>query len=279
MSDNLAIPHHERIEDATFRSAVSLIDSGDVSGLALLLKEKPSLIQQRVLFEGENYFRNPGLLEFIAENPIRHGSLPVNVVDVAVVLLEAGTERSAIDDTLGLVASGSVPRECKVQLPLLEVLCRYGADPNSALETAIVHGEFDAVHELIRLGAKPGLSVVAGMGDSEEFYRQLPVSDATERHSALALAAQFGHAEIVRALLNTGEDPNRYNPEHKHGHSTPLHQAAFAGHLDTVRLLVEHGAKLDIRDTMWNGTAEDWAEYAGQTAVEQFLRGQLSAGD
>jgi hypothetical protein len=42
---------------------------------------------------------------------------------------------------------------------------------------------------------------------------------------------------------------------------------------------VEHGAKLDIRDTMWNGTAEDWAEYAGQTAVEQFLRGQLSAGD
>jgi ankyrin repeat protein len=247
--------------------------------LARLLKEKPSLIHQRVLFEGGNYFRHPGLLEFIAENPIRHGSLPANIVDVAVVLLEAGAERSAINDTLGLVASGRVPRECKVQLALLEVLCRYGADPNSGLETAIVHGEFDAVNELIRLGAQPGLSVVAGMGDSEEFYRQLPASDATERHSALALAAQFGHAEIVGALLNTGEDPNRYNPEHKHSHSTPLHQAAFAGDLDTVRLLLEHGAKLDIRDRLWNGTAEDWAEYAGQREVERFLRGHSSVGD
>ena len=279
MSDNLALPHHERIEDPTFRSAVNLIDSGDVSGLAFLLGEKPSLIHQRVLFEGGNYFGNPGLLEFIAENPIRHGSLPANIVEVAVVLLEAGPERSAINDTLGLVASGWVSRECKVQLPLLEVLCRYGADPNSALETATVHGEFEAVHQLIRLGAKPGLSVVAGIGDSGEFYRQLPTADAAERHSALALAAQFGHAEIVRALLDAGEDPDRYNPKHCHSHCTPLHQAAFAGHLDTVRLLVERGAKLDIRDTIWNGTAADWAEHAGQTTVERFLRGQSSARD
>lgn len=274
MSDNLALPHHERIEDPTFRSAVNLIDSGDVSGLAFLLGEKPSLIHQRVLFEGGNYFGNPGLLEFIAENPIRHGSLPANIVDVAVVLLEAGPERSAINETLGLVASGWVSRECKVQLPLLEVLCRYGADPNSALQPAIVHGEFEAVHELIRLGGTPSSAVAAGLGDRGEFGRLLPASDAAKRHAALALAAQFGHAEIVRALLDAGEDPNRYNPEHCHSHSTPLHQAAFAGHLNTVQLLVEHGAKLDIRDTIWNGTAEDWAEYAGQTAVARFLREQ-----
>ena len=124
LSDNLALPHHERIEDAVFRHAVNLIDAGDVSGLSLLLKENPSLIHQRVLFEGGNYFRNPGLLEFIAENPVRHGTLPPNIVDVAVILLEARPEYRSVNDTLGLVVSGRVPRECKVQIPLIDVLCK-----------------------------------------------------------------------------------------------------------------------------------------------------------
>jgi hypothetical protein len=270
--DDLALPHQERIEDAVFRTAVNLIDSGDTSGLSLLLKKNPGLIRQRVLFEGGNYFRNPGLLEFIAENPVRHGTLPENIVDVAVILLDAGAELSSVNETLGLVVSGRVPRECKVQIPLIEVLCRYGANPDSALAAAVLHAEFEAVHQLIRSGAKPDLPTFAALGNMERFLQDLPASDPTQRHSALALAAQYGHAEIVRALLDNGEDPNRYNPGHSH--STPLHQAALAGHLSTVRLLVERGARLDIRDTLWNGTAADWAEHAGQTTVERFLREQ-----
>jgi len=42
----------------------------------------PKLAQQRVVFEGENYFRNPTLLEFVAENPVRRGALPPNIVEV-----------------------------------------------------------------------------------------------------------------------------------------------------------------------------------------------------
>ena len=34
LTDRLDLPHHERIEDATFRRAVDLIDAGDVKGLA-----------------------------------------------------------------------------------------------------------------------------------------------------------------------------------------------------------------------------------------------------
>ena len=89
MCDNPSLLHHERIEDPVFRRAVYLIDSGDTSGLALLLKENPRIIHHHVLFEGSNYFRNPGLLEFTAENPVRHDSLPPNIVEVAEVLLEA----------------------------------------------------------------------------------------------------------------------------------------------------------------------------------------------
>ena len=272
LSDNLALPHHERIEDPGFRRAVNLIDSGDISGLSLLLKENPSLIHQHVLFEGGNYFRNPGLLEFIAENPIRHGTLPPNIVDVAMILLEARPEPSSVDDTLGLVASGRVPRECKVQIPLIEALCTHGAHPGSALQTAALHGEFEAVHQLIRLGAKVDLPILAALGKTEEFLRHLPLSDPGQRHLALALAAQYGHAEIVRALLDAGEDPNRYNPSGAHSHSTPLHQAALAGHLGVVKLLVERGARLDINDVIWQGTPADWAQHEGRAAVETYLR-------
>jgi len=86
------------------------------------------------------------------------------------------------------------------------------------------------------------------------------------------VAAQFGRAEIVRALLDAGEDPNRYNPPGGHAHATPLHQAALAGHEAVVRLLVERGARMDFKDAMFGGTAADWAAHAGKTEVERFLR-------
>jgi Ankyrin repeats (3 copies) len=273
LSDNLSLPHHERIEDPVFRHAVDLIDAGDVAGLSLLLKANPRLIHQRVLFEGGNYFRNPGLLEFIAENPVRHGILPPNIADIAVILLDKGPERRSVNDTLGLVVSGRVSRECKVQIPLIDVLCRHGADPNSALQTGALHGEFEAVHQLIRWGAKPDLSIFAALGKTEEFRGHLRFSDSRQRHMALALASQYGHTEIVRALLDAGEDPGRFNPPGSHSHSTPLHQAALAGHLAVVKLLVEREARRDTKDLIWQGTPADWAQHGGKTEVESYLRG------
>ena len=65
-------------------------------------------------------------------------------------------------------------------------------------------------------------------------------------------------------LLDAGEDPNRYNPKGNHGHSTPLHQAALAGHEEVVRLLVARGARLDMKDTIYESTPLGWALYAGR---------------
>jgi ankyrin repeat protein len=267
-----ALPHHERLEDPLFHRAVSLIDAGDTAALRLLLVKNPALIRQRVSFGDGGYFSNPGLLEFIAENPVRHGVLPKSIVDVATVLLEACPEPNSMNATLGLVASSRVARECDVQRSLLKVLCAHGADPNTALYAAAVHGEFEAVRKLISLGAKPGLPVAAALGDTDAFQKQLLTADAQQRRLALALAAQYGHAEMVRALLDAGEDLNRFNPVGAHGHSTPLHQAALAGHLEVVQLLVECGARLDVRDSLWQGTPADWAAHEGQAEVESYLR-------
>jgi hypothetical protein len=55
-------------------------------------------------------------------------------------------------------------------------------------------------------------------------------------------------------------------------HSTPLHQAVAGGHGETVRLLVERGARLDAKDTLWQGTPAGWAKHEGRTDIEEYLR-------
>ena len=271
LSDRLDLRHQERIESATFHRAVELLDAGDVVGLRAHLNQHPTLVHQHVVFEGGNYFRNPTLLEFVAENPVRHGTLPANIVDVTRVILDAGPSQSAEDETLMLVSTGSVARECRLQLPLIDLLCVYGADPNSALQATALHGEFEAMNALIRRGARIDLPVAAALGRIEDARRLLAGANTEDRHLALTLAADFGHVEIVRLSLDAGEDPNRYNPIGFHSHSTPLHQAALAGHEEIVRLLVERGARVDAKDSLWQGTPAGWAKHVGRTQIEEYL--------
>jgi hypothetical protein len=278
LSNRLDLPHQERIENTTFRRAVELLDAGDVAGLRAQLNQHPDLVHQRVVFEGGNYFREPTLLEFIAENPVRHGTLPANIVEVAKVILDAGPSQSVKNETLMLVSTGSVPRECRVQLPLIALLCDYGADPNSAVQATALQGEFEAVNALIGRGAQIDLPVAAALGRIADARRLLAGASGEDRHLALTLAADFGHAEIVRLLLDAGEDPNRYNPVGGHSHTTPLHQAAGRGHNDVVRLLVERGARLDLKDILWRATPADWARHAGKTEIEAYLRGKMGRG-
>ncbi len=271
LSDQLDLPHHERIEDPAFRRAVELLDAGDVAGLRAYLNQHPNLVRQHVAFEGGNYFRNPTLLEFVAENPVRRGTLPDNIVRVAKVILDAGIEQSALNETLMLVSTGSVPRECGMQLPLIDLLCDHGADPDSAIHATALHGELEAVNALIRRGARMDLPVAAALGRLDEARLLLPGASSEDRHLALTVAADFGHVEIVRLLLDAGEDPNRYNPVGGHSHTTPLHQAAGGGHDEVVRLLVERGARLDLKDILWQATPADWARHAGRTEIEAYL--------
>jgi ankyrin repeat protein len=136
-----------------------------------------------------------------------------------------------------------------------------------------VFGFPDTAELLARRGARvDDVVTAAGLGRVEDVKRLLPRSDPASRHAALALAAQLGREEIVSALLDAGEDPSRYNPDGLHSHATPLHQAVWSGHLPVVRLLVERGARLDLRDTIYDGTPLDWAEYGRRTEIAEYLR-------
>lgn len=200
--------------------------------------------------------------------------MPANIAEIAKAVLDGGGKQDydAVNETLALVSSGRLARECGVQEGLVDRLCDYGADPNSALLPALAHGEFAAVDALIRRGARIDLAAAAALGRAEDVARLPAKAPAEDRHRALAVAAQFGHAEIIRLLLDAREDPNRYNLAGTHAHSTPLHQAALAGHFEVVRLLVERGARLDLEDTIWHATPEGWATHGGKAEIAEYLR-------
>jgi hypothetical protein len=273
LAERIKKPRHELIEDPVFRRAVDLLDAGDAAGLREHLKAHNKLVQKRVEFEGWNYFRNPTLLEFVAENPIRHGKLPVNIVEVARVILDAGPDQASRNTTLALAATGSVPLEMGLTVPLIELLCDYGADSDEAINAAALHGSLLAVRTLLQHGARMTLPVAAALNSVEDVRRLLGTASEQERHVALSMASQIGWIDVVRVLLEAGENPNRYNPVGGHSHTTPLHQAALIGNEALVRLLLERGADPNMRDLMWNGTPADWARHEGHTALEGLLRG------
>ena len=269
-----ALPLHDQIEDPEFREAVDLIDNGDIGRLNALIRNHPDLVARRVSFEGRNYFRNPSLLQFTAENPIRQGALPRNILEVVSLLLEIGANRDLndVNETLGLVCSGRIVREAGVQLQIIDVLLQHGANPESALRLAVAHEEWGAAEHLLATKAILDLPVAAALGQLPEVIERFSDASIEDRHLALAWASQYGHSTTVEWLLKAGEDPNRYNPVGAHSHSTPLHQAAFAGHLDAVKSLVRHGARFDIPDVLWKGTAMNWAEHGNRSEVVAYLK-------
>ena len=50
LSDQLDLPHHQRIENEIFRRAVELLDTGDTAGLRAHLNQHPDLVHLRIAF-------------------------------------------------------------------------------------------------------------------------------------------------------------------------------------------------------------------------------------
>ena len=57
-----------------------------------------------------------------------------------------------------------------------------------------------------------------------------------------------------------------------YSHATALHHAVCSGSLDAVKVLVEAGADLATKDTIYEGTPLGWAEYGKQVEIVAFLR-------
>jgi ankyrin repeat protein len=273
-----------------FEAAVHAVITGDEPTLAQLLRDHPGLIRQRSRRD-----HHATLVHYLAANGVEghHQKTPKNAVAIARMLLESGAEPDALADmydgkctTMSMLVSSSPPADAGQQVPLVEILIDYGASANATgegpwtapLSTALVFNMRDAAEALVQRGAKiDHLETAAGLGRIDDMKRLLPSASALDRHRALALAAQQGKIDAVKLLIDAGEDINRYNPPGTHSHSPPIHQAVAAGQLEMVKFLVEHGARLDIRDTIWDGTPLGWAEYLKQNEITAYLRTVLQS--
>ncbi len=270
----LELSHNDRLPDGPFKQALDFIDEGDETRLRAHLAQHPALVHERAQFEGGNYFQTPTLLEFVPENPNRQGRLPINAVAIAQILLAAGAQQNqaALNETVMLAASGRLCREAGLQTPLINLLCQHGADPASAMHSALAHSEFDAARALIANGAPLDLPAAAALDERAAVQDQAAAASTDELQLALALAATTGRSEVVQMLLAAGADPNRYNPTGGHSHCTPLHSAVAANELGTAKALIEGGADQTIPDIHHKMTALGWADYLKHEEILDYLK-------
>jgi len=158
-------------------------------------------------------------------------------------------------------------------------LLALGADPNvrnpysgdSVYTTALTSGYDDIAEQLVAAGAKPEtlspearFQVAANQENHEE------IRNLVSRHSALLQQpkyAQKANPQTVALLISLGFDVNHQDETGK----TLLHYMAANGNLDSVRFLVEHGARDDLRDKHYDGIPLGWAHFNQQYEVRDYL--------
>jgi ankyrin repeat protein len=136
---------------------------------------------------------------------------------------------------------------------------RASDDPQEAVDEALAwasrNDRLEALDALLARGARLEANVYRG--------------------TALMWAAATGRVAAVQRLIELGADPNERStfggPEHGEG-TVPLHLAAQAGHLEVIRVLLEAGADRTVRDALYDGTPEGWADYCGQPEAAALLR-------
>ena len=263
--------------DAHFREAVAAIDAGDVPELERLIAAHPALVQERLTSPGawlrdtigdavEGFFQRPYLLWFVAEDPVRHGSLPANIATVTRAIIDAARRAGApnlqeqLDYALTLVSWSWIARQSGVQIALIDALVDAGAVTDGNPNNALVNGNVAAADHLLKRGAKPTLAAALCMGRWDDVDRLLTTANAEQKQFSLVLAALNGKADALRRLIRAGVDVNAPSAE-LYAHGTPLHHAVCSGSLEAVEVLVEAGASTGTQDTAWGGTPLGWAEH------------------
>lgn len=280
-------------QDALFREAIAAVDAGDVAKLDRLLTEVPTLAQQRLETPGdwlrsqvgealEDFFQRPYLLWFVAEDPVRNGSLPPNIAEIARTIISAakragtGDLQEQLDYALQLVCWSWIAPQCGVQIDLIDVLLDSGASPAGAPDNALVNGNRAAADHLLNRGAPLSLTTAIGLGRWEGAAKLLQTAGQRDRQTALVQAALHGNVEGLKVVLQTDVEVSEPSPD-LYSHATPLHHAVWSGSFDAVKVLIDAGADPFAKDLVHEGTPLDWAEYAAKTHADRDKRTDYSA--
>ena len=163
------------IRDRSFRAAVTALQQGDVAALARLLDDEPRLLSERILepdcyreASRSQYFRDPKLFWFIANNPTLMKRMPDNIVEVAETMIARGVDKADLDYALELVMTSLPAREQGLQIPLLERLMKAGATPTAkAIDVTLAHWELAPIQALLQAGHPMTAPIAAALGRTD----------------------------------------------------------------------------------------------------------------
>ena len=212
------------------------LSTGDVTGVRLLLGAgaDPNLPFEAELL-GESHEGTPPV-------PPLSAAIALECEPAIIALL---LDHGADPSTPG--PDGRTPYQAAVrtgQAQLAALLAEHGAD--TALTSA------DRFLSACRQGSRAEAEQILAADPG------LPARLAAEDHRALIEAADHGHTEAVRLMLDLGFPPDVRASRDGDG-ATALHAAAAAGSAATVRLLLERGGDIEARDTSWDSTPVEWA--------------------
>lgn len=153
---------------------------------------------------------------------------------------------------------------------------------DSPVADAAARGDREAVKSLLKGAADvnaaqgDGMTALhwAAMNGDAELAQMLIVAGANLKattrlggYTAVYLAAQQGHAKVLEALIKGGADAKSGNANG----TTPLMVASASGDVDTVRVLVEHGADVNAKDGVREQTPVMYAAASNRAAVIEYL--------
>jgi ankyrin repeat protein len=221
----------------------------------------------------------------IAATTALSASISIGDAAGARLLLDAGADPNRLLDA-GLLGESHeqsppvTPLSAAVQMQagpeLTGLLLEYGAAPDvsgpdgrTLYQQAVRTGQDQVAELLARYGASTAMTA------ADEFLAACRRADRTaaegiladrpglaarltdEDHRVLTDAADHGHTDAVRLMLDLGFPPGARSGQDDG--ATALHLAATAGSTETVRLLLDRGAGIEARDTTWHSTPLEWA--------------------
>jgi hypothetical protein len=189
-------------------------------------------------------------------------------------------------DRVRLLAEHGADLRTPFQAPEERIVqCRDACDGRTPAEVAAVCGCLEVLDWLVEHGGVPrpaaegpdGLISAALAGDrrTADLLRGHADRARDERPGLIVWAAGRRAWHAIPLLAELGWDVNaraRTDGPVEQQWETALHEAAGAGEIDAVRMLLELGADPGIRDTRFESTPLGWAEHFGQQATADYLR-------
>ncbi|HYO84151.1 MAG TPA: ankyrin repeat domain-containing protein [Bryobacteraceae bacterium] len=224
----------------------SAILAGDATALRKL---GPEAMTERTGFAGQ------------ARQPL-HAASARGLAPMVEVCLELGADPSALNH-FGMSplaeAFGHGHRDCAELLADHADLSAavFASEFEIAEDMPLKEGHASLLHGVTTAGSLAAVKFLLGRKFDPNHHLKHLAGELPCTATPLHLAAEAGHLEIARALIDAGADVNARSGETS---QTPLHFAARAGQVEMAKLLLVHGADPAIRDGVFDSTPGEWAD-------------------